>query len=91
MPMVQFRNEVDRINITKNMPHPKRVGDIKAWFKGCRSVVPEIPNCYDSNAFWRFASDPDISIDWIRWDIVHKVTAHRCYIVVNRSQRMPTF
>lgn len=54
MPVVFYTDSRGK-EIAKSMPQPKRMADIKAWFRQARRIIPEIPNPQDSN--WRLVSE----------------------------------
>jgi hypothetical protein len=84
MPAVQFRDEVNKVNITKKMFTPKKADQISAWWREARKLIPQIPDPY-TNGDWRFEPDrPEITIGYIRWSMVNK-KSERVHLVIDRK------
>lgn len=86
MPIVQFRNDPQSIDINRKMFAPK-TSSIQAWFKEARKVIPQIPNPKQTD--WQLATiEPEkvISADarWIKFEMFNSV-GERCHIVIDRS------
>lgn len=86
MPIVQFRNDPQKIDLTRKMFAPKR-SSIEAWFKEARKVIPQIPNPKQTD--WQLTtldlgevlSDDD---RFIKFEMFNSV-GERCHIVIDRS------
>lgn len=84
MPIVQFRNDPQSIQVDRKMFAPK-TASIYAWFKEARKVIPQIPNPKQTD--WQIANlDHAVSENgrWINFEMFNSV-GERCYIVIDRS------
>lgn len=79
MALVQYRNEVKEISITKRMGAPKKM-TMEAWFKAARKLIPEIPD--PKNSDWMISHE-HAEIKWIRFEL-HNTVQERCYVVIDR-------
>lgn len=82
MALVQFKDEINRVTITRRMFPPKKVESLMHWLKSARKVIPEIPDVWDSNA-WQVINT-QMSVKWITWEISDH-QQHRCYVVIDRK------
>lgn len=80
MAQVQFRDEIRKIDIQKNMGAPK-TATLKAWFKEIRKVIPQVPN--PNNTDWMISHE-SADLKWIKFEM-HNSIGERCHIVVNRE------
>jgi hypothetical protein len=90
MPRVQYtaplrdegRGKVGAFQKTANFGTPKRVTEVEAWLRSARKAIPEIPDF--PNGVWRAVGDPQISTDFIRWEL-ESVLGERAYIIIDRK------
>lgn len=80
MALVQLRNEVKGVNITKRMPTPKKM-TLEGWFKAARKLIPEIPD--PKNSDW-IISHEHAEVKWIKYEL-HNTVQERCYVVIDRT------
>lgn len=84
MPIVQFRNDPQSIDINRKMFAPK-TATIQAWFKEARKVIPQIPNPKQTDwqvSNWAHAITTDGR--FIKFEMFNSV-GERCHIVIDRS------
>ncbi len=85
MPQVQYVDQVKRERITKNMPTPKKMSNILAWYKAARKVIPEIPDVYSKSAsgMWYIIRE-EANTDYITFEVKHR-DGHRRHVVIFRN------
>lgn len=81
MALVQYRNEVQKTELSRRMFAPKKAADINAWFKEARKVIPQIPNPKDTD--WVIFRS-DASLNYISFEMYNSV-GERCYVVIARK------
>lgn len=81
MPLVQLRTHHNR-EFTKYMAVPKKMADMIAWYKGAMKVIPEIPDPTVTD--WQI-SFQEANIKWIKFEVRHRKTEERQYIVIDRT------
>lgn len=77
MPAVQYRDEVNKIEITRRMPTPKKVSSIDHWYKASRKLIPEIPDHFVVRN--TFATEA-----YVRFELVSNAGA-KAHIVIDRK------
>jgi len=77
MALVQFKDEINNVCITRKMAAPKKVERVEYWFKAARKVIPEIPGTYQSRT-------TQVTGKWITWEL-ESPRGERCYVVIDRS------
>lgn len=81
MPLVQLRTHHNR-EFTKFMSVPKKMAELQAWYKGAMKVIPEIPDPVTTD--WQIAFQ-EANIKWIKFEVRHRKTEERQYIVIDRT------
>lgn len=81
MPLVQLRTHTGR-EITKFMSVPKKMSEMVQWYKGAMKVIPEIPDPTVTD--WQIAFQ-EASIKWIKFEVRHRKTEERQYVVIDRT------
>lgn len=81
MALAQFRNDPKAINITKKMAAPKKVTEVRSWFKQARKAIPEIPNPDQTD--WQITHEL-AEVKWIKFEM-HNTVGERCYVIINRT------
>lgn len=84
MPRVQFSFPPRDINITKDMPSPRRIGELDHWYKQARKVIPEIPNLQETD--W-FIFQQEITESSIVFEI-HDSVGQKCAVVIDRRHNL---
>jgi hypothetical protein len=75
-----FRNQVQQVNVTRRFGAPK-VATVEAWYKVACAFMPQVPNLKKTD--WRWASDPEVTIQYIRYDLVNS-KGEKCQLVIDR-------
>lgn len=93
MPQVNFVRQSKGINIVRNMPTPKRVGEIRYWLKGAQAYIKEIPRTIaesesmsypmEGHDSW-FVATSDVDVKWIRFNLENRF-GDTAQIVINRK------
>lgn len=81
MPAVQFRNQVQGVEVNKTMSTPKKMSTLDAWFKEIRKIIPQVPNPKDTD--WQIHHQ-HATLDWITFEMQNSI-GERCVIVVDRK------
>lgn len=80
MAMVQYRDEINGVDITRRMFPPKKVERLEHWYKAARKVITEIPDIQLSGME---VINTQCTIDWITWEVKDS-RGFRSYVVINR-------
>lgn len=81
MALVQYKDEINNVTITKKMFPPKKVDRIERWFDAARKVIPEIP---DPIAQGYGILRTQMTVKWIVWELTSP-KGERSYVVIDRS------
>lgn len=90
MPTVEFNFPSEKIRVNRSMLTPKKFTDLNHWYKSARKAIPSIPKLSEptpDGILWRYISDPDVSLDWIRFDIENTM-GQRAHVVINRRDNL---
>lgn len=81
--------------VRKYFPIPRKVGEIyKGWYKAARVALPEIPPIMELGIgvepdlygrLWRLASEPVVTIDWIRFDLENDIGEKGTVLIQRRG------
>ena len=93
MPTVQYVNEYRQVRVTRDMPTPKRITELRHWLKGAQSAIPQIPrqiaesegmanNQIGSDGWFVFITDVDVK--WIKFTLQNRLQ-EKAHIVINRQ------
>lgn len=80
MAAVQFRHQVQNIEVTRTMATPK-TQTLEAWFKDIRKIIPQVPNPKDTD--WQIHHQ-HATLQWITFEMQNSI-GERCVIVVDRK------
>lgn len=81
MAAVQYRNQVQGLEINKSMPTPKRQ-TLEAWFKDIRKIIPEVPNPGATD--WQIHHQ-HATTQWITFEMQNSI-GERCVVIVDRTK-----
>lgn len=87
MPQVQFSYPAKKLQATRGMPTPKRMSELKYWYKDARKAIPAIPEMGVPDAdgrMWREQSNVEVSDAFIRWTLEND-RGERAYVVIARK------
>lgn len=88
MPQVQFSYPAKKIQATRGMPTPKRMSELRYWYKDARKAIPAIPEINGPSdrdgRMWREQSVPEVSDSFIRWTLEND-KGERAYVVIARK------
>lgn len=96
MPIAQYQNVFKKPpqHVTRNIPNPKRITELKYWLKMCQQWIPEIPrqiaesemsaNRQMGSDGW-FVSNTDVDIKWIKFNLENKL-GEKATIVIDRRK-----
>ena len=93
MPTVQYVNKFRKETITKNIPTPKRITELRFWLKECQKWIPQIPrpiaeseqsadNTIGSDGW--FVATFDVSVRWIKFSLENRI-GEKAHIVIDRQ------
>lgn len=92
MPRVQFVNQAKGISVTRDMPTPKRMSEIRYWLKEAQKWLPSIPkkiaespNMIAHIDDW-WVSSSSVDVKWIKFELENRI-GERAQIVIDRSQK----
>lgn len=80
MAIVQFKDEINKVEITRRMSAPKKVTRLEHWYKEARRIIPQIP---DIQMPGMEVINTQCTFKWITWE-VKDPKGHRSYVVINR-------
>jgi len=80
MALVQFKDEIKGIEITRRMSAPKKVERLESWYKEARKIIPQIP---DIQLQGYEVINTQCTVNWITWEVKDEV-GNRSYVVINR-------
>ena len=83
MPRVQFSRPMSSINTTRNMPTPKNIMSINAWYRVAMKKIPEIPSVGPKGSW--FISHEIVNEKTILLEIMNKNTSERAAVVFDRQ------
>lgn len=93
MPTVQYVNEYRQVRVTRDMPTPKRMTELRYWLKGAQNVLKEIPRQIAESegmastsimAEGWFVSQTDVDVKWVKFTIENRL-GERGHIIINRQ------
>lgn len=93
MPRVQFQIPTEKVSITKDMPTPKRITELRYWLKGAQGVIPNIPRVIAESEEsadrsiggdgW-FVATTDVDVKWVKFSLENRI-GQKAYIVIDRK------
>jgi hypothetical protein len=84
MPAVAFYHP-DKPNAEARMFSPRKIQDLKAWYKGARAVLPCIPRLEDSD--WRITKEY-ADMNYVKFELTNSI-GQQAWITIDR--RKPSF
>jgi len=87
MPFAQYEStrpfDKEPFVLGRFMPVPKRVGDMNAWFKTARSVIPQIPDPLTTD--W-YILDQEATLKEVRFKMLNSL-GQTGLLVIDRTKR----
>lgn len=89
MGLVQYRNQLAKIDITKTYIFPKKVERLEEWWKAARRVIPEIPEVLfgafrvQASSGWMMTNS-SASPSFVRFDL-ENVQGEKAYVIIDRK------
>jgi hypothetical protein len=80
MPIAQYRDQVNKVEITKRFGAPK-VASVQHWYKAARKVIPELPDIRKTD--WYIFSE-GISRQYIHFELRNAKDEKR-HLVIDRQ------
>ncbi len=80
MALVQFKDEINNVSITRRMSAPKKVTRLDHWYKAARKTIPQIPDLLVPGTS---IINTQCTFQWITWEVKDEV-GNRSYVVINR-------
>lgn len=77
MALVLFRDEINKVEISKKMFPPKKVTSLEHWFKQACKTITQIPADHST-------INTQCNSRWITWELTSP-KGERSYVVIDRS------
>lgn len=97
MPVAQYVYPAKDMRISRNMPVPKKVGELfRGWYAEAYKALKVLPiiaevdknNCPDICQFgrlWKISEEPDISLQMIKFTLTNDI-GEKSYLVIDRTK-----
>jgi len=97
MPVAQYVYPAKDMRISRNMPVPKKVGELfRGWYAEAYKalkVLPlvsevvrgDFPGTCQHGRLWKISEEPDISPQMIKFTLVNDI-GERSYLVIDRTK-----
>lgn len=95
MPTVQYVNMFKKQHVTRSMPTPKKMGEIRYWLKEAQKWIKEIPRqiaesegMADRSIYsdgW-YVVNSDVDVKWIRFNLCNRID-EKATIVIDRQAK----
>jgi hypothetical protein len=83
MALVQLTDQRRNRSESRFMAAPKNASNLTAWFKAARQALPSIPDPHPDYML----INTQLSLNWIAWEMVHRQTSERLYVVIDRKSK----
>jgi hypothetical protein len=78
--LIEFQNPTNNVRKQRRTSAPTKA-TLKAWFKLCRKLIPEIPDA--PNGDWNITHE-EADLKWIKFEL-QNISGQRCYVVIDRT------
>lgn len=96
MPLCQFQWPIRKISVTRGIPTPKRIGELRYWLKMSQQWIKEIPRVIAESELsadrsigtdgW-FVANTEVDLKWIKFNLENRI-GEKAYIVIDRLRNM---
>jgi len=92
MPTVQYMNAHRKHQVTRNIPTPKRITELRYWLKEVQKAIPEVPKqiaesegmaSHQIGSDGWFVCNVDADLKWIKFNLENRV-GEKAHIVIRR-------
>lgn len=93
MPRIQFKNWNNEI-FDGVMPTPKRIQELKAWYRGARAAIPRammpelsagVDQLICPKSHW-LCEEHTVSESYITFKLLDSISRHRALLVIQRTR-----